>query len=121
MSAPIVDRFRNNVAPRLLSKFNNGGVAVFTTITTPNPDPSMPPTQDNTPREVRAYAKGVSAQLSAADSSLEVTDLQLIFAAIDYTPSTEDYIEVNGNVMAVLRWDSIPANGPPAIYKVYVR
>lgn len=117
----LVNRFRNDLAPRLLGKFSNGGVAVVVRVVAPNPDPLQPPSVSETSSPIDAFAKGVSAQMVAADPNLVATDLRVLFAAVQYSPAVGDVVSVSGSDRRVIRVDAIPANGPPAIYWAFVR
>lgn len=121
MASELVQRFRNDTAPRLLAKFANGGTEVVVRSLTPNPDPLMPPVASESRSAFNAYAKGVSAQMVAADPNLVATDLMLICAAVDYQPAVDGVVAVNGASRRIMRVDAIPAAGDPAIYKFYVR
>lgn len=121
MSSELVQRFRNDVAPRLLAKFGNGGLAVTVRVLTPNPDPLQPPSVTETSTPFNGHAKGVSAQMVAADPNLNVTDLRVIVAAVDYSPKVNDTVSVNGDARRVIRVDAIPAAGDPAVYWMFVR
>lgn len=121
MASELVARFRNDVAPRLMAKFANGGTEVVVRSVVANPDPLIPPAATESSAPFNAYAKGVSAQMVAADPNLVATDLMLICAAVDYQPAVDGVVEVNGQPRRVMRVDAIPAAGDPAIYKFYVR
>ena len=121
MTSELVQRFRNDIAPRLLDKFNNGGVATVIRVLTPNADPLLPPASDTTTAEVNAVARGISSNILTADPNLVATDVQIIVAAIDYVPTVAAHIELNGARRAIVRIDSIPAAGDPAIYRFFVR
>lgn len=121
MDSPLVQRFRNDTAPRLLAKFSNGGVSAQVRVVTPNPDPLLPPDVDDVSVEFSAYVKGVTDEMIASDPNLIVSDLAVICAAIDYQPEVDAMIEVNGEAMRVLRVSPIPASGDPAAYWFWVR
>ena len=121
MASPLVQRFRNDVAPRLLAKFGNGGVSTVVRVLTPDPDPLKPPSVVSDGVEFHAYAKGVSAEMVSADPNLVATDVQVICAAVDWVPSVSAVVEINGSDRTVIRVDAIPAAGDPAIYRFYVR
>lgn len=121
MASPLVQRFRNDVAPRLLAKFSNGGVSAQVRVVTPNSNPLLPPAVTETPTPFNAHAKGVTAEMIASDPNLVVSDLAVICAAIDYQPRVDDMVEVNGVAMRVLRMSPIPAAGVPAAYWFWVR
>lgn len=121
MTSALVQRFRDDVAPRLLAKFGNGGVETVITVTTQNPDPLLPPTTESTSVEVNAVARGVSSNILTADSNLVATDVQVIVAAINYVPQVGDFVAINGYDRAVVRVDAIPAAGDPAIYRFFLR
>lgn len=121
MASELVSRFRNDTAPRLLAKFANGGTEVVVRALTPNPDPLLPPVAVESRAPFNAYAKGVSAQMVAADPNLVATDLMVLCAAVDYQPAVDAVVDVNAQPRRVIRVDAIPAAGDPAIYKFYVR
>lgn len=121
MASPLVQRFRNDVAPRLLAKFGNGGVESVVRVLTPNPDPLLPPTETSTATEFNAVARGVSSSILGTDPNLVATDLQVICAAVDYVPKVGEHVEINGSVRATVRVDAIPAAGDPAVYRFFVR
>lgn len=121
MASELVQRFRNDTAPRLLAKFSNGGTQVVVRSLTQPSDPLSPPVATEVRTDFNAYAKGVSAQMVAADPNLVATDLMLLCAAIDYVPSVDAVVAVNNQPRRIIRVDSIPAAGDPAIYKFYVR
>lgn len=121
MTSALVQRFRDDVAPRLLALYGNGGVSTVVRVLTPNVDPLLPPTSATAPAEVNAVARGISSNILTADPNLVATDVQIIVASIDYVPDVADHIELNGLVRAVIRVDAIPAGGDPAIYRFFVR
>lgn len=121
MTSELVKRFRNDIAPRLLGKFNNGGVATVIRVLTPNADPLLPPSETATATEVNSFARGVSSNILTADPNLVATDVQVIVAAVDYVPTVAAHIELNGARRAIVRVDAIPAAGEPAIYRFFVR
>ena len=121
MPSPLVAKFRNDIAPRLMAQFANGGTETEVRVMTPDPDPLKPPTVSVTGAAFNAYAKGVSAQMVAADPNLQATDLMVVVAALDYIPVVSKMVEINGSARAIIRVDAIPAAGDPAIYKFYVR
>lgn len=121
MASELVQRFRNDVAPRLLDKFSNGGVSTVVEVVTPNPDPLMPPSIASTSTEFNASVRGVSSQFVAADPNLVVGDLQAICAAVDYVPAVGAAVRINSKDMRVIRVDPIPAAGDPAVYRFFLR
>lgn len=121
MASTLVQKFRNDIAPRLMAKFANGGVYVDVRTVTPKTDPLLPPTVTSVSAKVNAYAKGVTAQMVASDPNLQITDLRVLLAAVDLSPKVNDMLEVNGSDRRVIRVDAIPADGPPAIYWAFVR
>ena len=121
MASPLVERFRNDTAPRLLARFGNGGVSTVVRVRDDDADPLAPPEVTETTAEVNAFAKGISAQMLAADPNLQVTDLRVIVAAVDYAPKVGDTVEINGTSRLIIRVDAIPAAGDPAVYWFYAR
>lgn len=121
MTSALVQKFRNDTAPRLMAKFSNGGTETVARVVVPNTDPLMPPITDEQRTEFRSYVKGVSAQMIEATPNLQAGDLMVIVAAIDFTPQVSKMVEINGKTCAIIRVDPIPAAGLPAIYKFYVR
>lgn len=121
MASELVQRFRNDVAPRLLAKFGNGGVGAVVRVVMPSTDPLAPPITDSQIVEFNAVARGVSAEMIASDPNLVGTDLQVICAAIDYIPVVGGMVSINGAPKLVLRVDPIPASGDPAAYRFYLR
>lgn len=121
MASPLVSRFRNNVAPRLLEKFGNGGVMSVIRVVDNDPDPLLPPDETVTRIEFNAVARGVSENILNGDPNLVSTDLQVICAAIDYVPSVGERVEINGQDKLTVRVDAIPAAGDPAIYRFFLR
>ena len=122
MTSALVQRFRDDVAPRLMRSIgDNGGVAVVVRGLSPNPDPLLPPAAVDTPQDIPAYAKGISAEMLSADPNLQVTDLRVIVAAVDYAPKVNDIVRINGADRRVIRVDAVPAAGDPAIYWMFVR
>ena len=121
MASPLVQRFRNDVAPRLLAKFSNGGVSAHVRVVTHNSNPLSPPVVTETSTTFNAHVKGVTAEMIASDPNLIVSDLAVICAAIDYQPIVGGMVEVNGVAMRVLRVSTIPAAGDPAAYWFWVR
>ena len=121
MTSALVQKFRNDTARRLLAKFANGGVFDVLTVTTPSPDPLMPGTSTETRVEVIAVARGVSGDILTVDTNLTATDVQVIVAALDFTPTMESIIAINGIPKKVVRIDAIPAAGLAVIYRFYVR
>lgn len=121
MASELIQRFRNDVAPRLLAKFANGGTEVSVVTTVLNPDPLKPPVQESETLAFNAVAFGIGAQIVAADPNLVATDLQVICAAVDFAPVVGGIVLINGKSRAIIRVDPIIASGLPAIYKFYVR
>lgn len=121
MASPLVQRFRNDVAPRLMAKFANGGTKTEVRTVTPNPDPLLPSTVVTTSTPFNAYVKGVSAQMVAADPNLQASDLLVLVAAVDFIPQVSKMVQINNKTCTIIRVDAIPAAGDPAIYKFYVR
>lgn len=122
MTSALVQRFREDVAPRLMRSIgDNGGVAVVVRVLSPNPDPLLPPAAVDTPQDIPAYAKGITAEMLAADPNLQVSDLRVIVAAVDHAPKVNDMVRINGSDRRVIRVDPIPAAGEPAIYWMYAR
>lgn len=121
MTSALAQKFRDDVAPRLMAKLGSDGVEVVVRVVEPSPDPLQPPVTINQSSPIKAFAKGVSAQMVAADPNLQATDLRVIVAAVDYEPDVGNLVTVNGDARRVIRVDAIPANGLPAIYWMYVR
>jgi hypothetical protein len=121
MTSALVQRFRDDVAPRLMAELGSDGVEVVVRVVEPNHDPLLPPATIEQSSPVKAYATGVSAQMVAADPNLQATDLRVIVAAVDYAPAVGHMVNVNDDARRVIRVDAIPANGLPAIYWMYVR
>lgn len=121
MTSALVQKFRNDTAPRLMAKFANGGTKTEVRTVTPNSDPLMPPTVTTSSTEFNAYVKGVSSQMVAADPNLQASDLLVLVAAIDFIPQVSRMVDINNKTCAIIRVDPIPAAGDPAIYKFYVR
>ena len=121
LSSPLVARFRNSTAKRLLQRFSNGGVQTVLKVTTAPVDPILSPVVTYTRADVLAVVSGVSESMLTSDPNLVVTDLRAIVAAVDYVPSAGDAVSVNGADRRVLRFDAIPAAGDPAIYIIFLR
>lgn len=121
MTSALVQKFRNDTAPRLMAKFSNGGTETVARVVVLSTDPLMPPITDEQRTEFRSYVKGVSAQMVAADPNLQATDLMVLVAAVDFIPQVSKMVEINGKTRTIIRVDAIPAAGDPAIYKFYVR
>lgn len=121
MPSELVSRFRNDTAPRLLAKFGNGGVKTVIQVVVQPVDPLLPPTVTPTYTDIDAHVKGVSASILTADPNLVASDLQVISAAISYTPAVGDVVKINATDRRVVRVDAIPAAGDPAIYRWFVR
>lgn len=121
MASPLVQKFRNDTAPRLLAKFNNGGVSVVLRTITPNADPLKQPTVSETSAPVNAVARGVAGQYAANDPNLIASDIIIIVAAIDFVPEVDGMVSVNGEDRRIVRVDPIPAAGMPAAYRFFVR
>jgi len=117
----LVKRFRDTVAPRLLARFENGGVQSQTVTVTPNVDPLLPPSEVTVAASFNAAVSGVSGNILTGDPNLVATDLQAICAAIDYVPVSGARVSVNGAVRLVVRVDAIPAAGDPAAYRFFLR
>lgn len=121
MASPLVQKFRNDTAPRLLAKFSNGGVSAEIRRVDPNVDPLLPPLVFEGRESFNAHVKGVTGEMMASDPNLIASDLAVICAAIDYQPEVDAMVEVNGVAMRVLRVSPIPAAGDPAAYWFWVR
>ena len=121
MPSALVARFRNDVAPRLMSRFDNDGVDVVIRVITPNPDPLLPPAESATSNHVNAVAFGVSGTILTSDANLVATDLIIRVAAIDYIPVVGAWVDINGDTRAIVRVDAIPAAGDAAFYRFFVR
>lgn len=117
----LVARFRDDVAPRLLARFENGGVFSQTVTVTPNADPLLPPSESVVSAPFNAAVRGVSGQFVTADPNLVSTDLQAICAAVDYVPAVGARVTVNSVSRLVVRVDEIPAAGEPAAYRFFLR
>lgn len=117
----IHDRFRNDVAPRLLAKFQNGGVVAQVRTVTPDPDPLKQPTVSTTSTAFNAVAKGVTKQVIETIPNLQAGDLEVICAAIDFTPEVSKQVVINGHNRVIVAVRPIIASGFPAVYKFYVR
>jgi hypothetical protein len=117
----LVQRFRNDIAPRLLARFENGGVQSQTVTVTPNVDPLLPPSEVTVTAPFNAAVSGVSGSILTGDPNLVATDNQAICAAIDYVPVSGARVSVNGAVRLIVRVDAIPAAGEPAAYRFFMR
>lgn len=117
----LVQRFRNTIAPRLLARFENGGVQSQTVTITPNVDPLLPPGEITVAAPFNAAVRGVSGSILTSDPNIVATDLQAVCAAIDYVPVVGGRVSVNGAVRLVVRVDAIPAAGEPAAYRFFLR
>lgn len=117
----LVQRFRTDIAPRLLARFENGGVLSETVTVTPNVDPLLPPSETVVSATFNAAVRGVSGQFVADDPNLVATDLQAICAAVDYVPAVGARVTVNDVSRLVVRVDAIPAAGEPAAYRFFLR
>lgn len=121
MASALVQRFRNDIAPRLLARFGNGGVAAVARVLTPGLTPLDPPTVTATAVAFNCSVRGISANILTADPNLVASDLQAICAAIDHTPTVGEQVEINGSARAIVRVDAIPAAGDPAAYRFFLR
>lgn len=121
MASPLVQKFRNDTAPRLLAKFSNGGVSSEVRTVTPNPDPLLPPTVTEGSVAFNAHVKGVTGEMMASDPNLIASDLAVICAAIDYQPLVDAMVNVNRKAKRIIRVSPIPAAGDPAAYWFWVR
>ena len=122
MPSELVQRFSNDVAPRLLARFSNDGVSSVARVVIPNADPLLAPTVGEAePIKFNAVARGVSAQMIAADPNLVASDLQVICAAVDYVPIVGAMVQINSISRSIIRVDAIPAAGSPAAYRFFVR
>ena len=117
----IHERFRNDVAPRLLAKFSNGGVQSVIQVVDPNVDPLLPPSVTETVTSIPAVVKGASQQWITIDPNVVASDLEVIVAAIDYVPTVNAVLEINGKSHRVIAVRPITAAGLPAAYKFVVR
>lgn len=117
----LYDRFRAT-ATRLVNRFDQEGTQVVIRIVTPNPDPTMPPTVDETINPIPAVARGVKGSIVTADPNIQATDIQLIVdTQTGWVPMTGEWIELNGVTRAIVRVDAIPAAGDPVAYRFFVR
>lgn len=121
MASPLVQKFRNDTAPRLLAKFSNGGVSREIRTVTPNVDLLLPPLVTEGSVAFNAHVKGVTSEMLKADPNLIASDLAIICAAIDYQPEVDAMVNVNGQAVRVLKVSPIPASGDPAAYWFWVR
>lgn len=121
MASELVKRFRNDVAPRLLARFANGGVDAVVTAVAPGATPIDPPTITSSSVSFNCSVSGVSANILTADPNLVASDLQAVCAAIDYTPVVGGKVEINGSTRAIVRVEPIPAAGIPAAYRFFLR
>lgn len=117
----IHERFRNEVAPRLLQRFANGGTSHKVRTMTPNPDPLLPPTFTDSDTAFNAVAVGVTEQMIQSVPNLQSGDLQVICAAVDFVPEVGKYVEINSKSMLIVAVRAIIASGLPSAYKFYVR
>lgn len=121
MPSALVQRFRNDIAPRLLARFSNDGVQAIANVYLPGAGPLDPPSSSPTATPFNCSVRGVSSSILTADPNLVASDLQAICAAIDFQPIVGGQIEINGSVRAVVRFDAIPAAGDPAAYLFFLR
>ena len=117
----LVQRFRNDIAPRLLARFENGGVESQTVTVTPNVDPLLPSSESVVSAPFNAVVRGVSGKFIADDPNLVASDLQAICAAVDYVPVNGARVLVNDVARLIVRVDAIPAAGDPAAYRFFLR
>ena len=117
----LVQRFRDTIAPRLLARFENGGVESQSVTVTPDIDPLLPSSEAVVSSPFSAAVRGVSGKFIADDPNLVATDLQAICAAVDYVPVNGARVAVNGVSRLVVRVDAIPAAGEPAAYRFFLR
>ena len=115
------DKFRNDIAVRLLEKFDNGGLGAVITVSSPNVDPLLPPSSNDTVSNISSFVKGVSQSILNNDPNLVATDIQVIVAAVHVTPIVGGRVIINGQTGTIVRVDAIPAAGDAAIYKFFVR
>lgn len=117
----LYDRFRAT-ATRLVNRFDQEGTQVIVRVVTPNPDPTLPPTVDETINPIPAVARGVTGSIVTADPNIQATDIQLIVdTQTGWVPMTGEWIELNGVTRAIVRVDAIPAAGDPVAYRFFVR
>ena len=121
MPSALVERFRDDVAPRLCERFDNGGVDGETVTVTPDIDPLLPPGEVVVSAPFPAAVGGIEGQFLQSDPNLVVSDLQARCAAIDYTPAIGGRVSVNGVSKLIVRVDPIPAAGLPAAYRFFLR
>ena len=81
----------------------------------------MPPVASTTVEPFPAVVRGVSADIAAMDPNLVATDLQVVTDTVNYTPSVDDVVQINGVDRKVIRVESIPAAGDPCAYRFYCR
>lgn len=116
----LYDRFRAT-ATRLVNRFDQGGTNALVRVLTPNPDPRLPPVVSSDVAAFPAVVRGVSADIAAMDPNLVATDLQVVTDVVNYTPSVDDVVRINGTDRKVVRVEPIPAAGDPCAWRFYVR
>lgn len=121
MLSPLAQRFRDEVAPKLIDKMGNGGVQVVFREVIQNPDPLKQPLVSQSRREIKSWAKGVTSQMVVSDPNLQSTDIRILVAAVDFAPVTGGMVTVNGEDRRIVRVDAIPAADDPVIFWFYVR
>lgn len=106
---------------RLLAKYKQGVVEIGRPVTTPGAEPYDPPTTSTSWTEVDAVVKGVS-QKYVDGSTIVMSDLEVL----TQTPATfdraaGDLMRIDGDVVAVLMVEPIPAAGSAVATRMIVR
>lgn len=121
MASPLIQKFRNDTVPRLLARFDNGGIEYGAVTVTPNIDPLLPPAVVETWMYIDAVAAGTAGRYADSDPNLVASDIRVISGALDFTPVVGSYVRINGLPKLIVRVDPIIASGPPAAYRFFVR
>lgn len=119
--ADFYQRMKINVADKLLTKFQQGSIALVRRTVSPPASPGGAPIVSNVSHQLQAIASGVSQQYVDGVTIL-ATDLQVVSAVPDgVVPTAGDVITIDGKSTVLLRIVPVPAAGLTVAYKFLVR
>jgi hypothetical protein len=110
-----------NTASRLLSKYGQGTVEIGRPVTVPGVNPWDAPTTTTQWQEVNASVKGVS-QKFVDGVNIVISDREVLTQTPeDFDAEAGDQMRIDGQVVAVLSVQGIPAAGAAVVTRFIVR
>lgn len=106
-------------ASKLLTKFNQGSIKYLAQGTTTGPS-WAPVVGLPTEYTMKATATGV-AQKFVDGTLVLASDIQIMCAVFDVSPTTSGVIDIDGREHQIVRVDQIPAAGTPVAWRIFCR